>query len=174
MYVVADVGVEAQLRAVADAAIARFGGFDSWINNAGVTIIGPICDTPVEDQRRLFDTNYWGVVYGSQAAVEHFRTREGGGAVINIGSPLGDVAAAQLGIYSASKHAVKAFSNAFRLELASQGWPVSLTLIKPQAVDTPYANHARNLTGLKAVKTPRRSMRRLWWRRQFCMPRRIR
>jgi short-subunit dehydrogenase len=152
-YVVADVGVKAEVEAVAAFAEARFGGFDAWVNNAGVTIIGPICDTSIEDQRRLFDTNYWGVVYGSLTAVEHFRTREGGGAVINIGSALGDVAAPQLGVYSASKHAVKAFTSALRMEMGSQGWPVSISLIKPQAADTPLAAHARNLTGL-AVEAP--------------------
>ncbi len=152
-YIVADVGVEAEVQAVAAFAIAEFGGFDTWVNNAGVTIIGPITDTTLDDQRRLFDTNYWGVVHGTLAAVAHFRTRDGGGAVVNIGSPLGDVAAPMQGVYSASKHAVKAFTGALRLELASQGAPVSLTLIKPQAADTPYAAHARNLTGL-ALKSP--------------------
>jgi short-subunit dehydrogenase len=152
-WLVADVGVKAEVEAVAALASARFGGFDTWVNNAGVTIIGPICDTSIEDQRRLFDTNYWGVVNGSLTAVEHFRTRQGGGAVINVGSALGDVAAPQLGAYSASKHAVKAFTAALRMELASQGWPVSVSLIKPQTADTPLAAHARNLTGL-ALETP--------------------
>jgi short-subunit dehydrogenase len=148
-YVVADVGVQTDVEAVAAFADAQFGGFDTWINNAGVTIIGPISDTSIEDQRRLFDTNYWGVVYGSLTAVEHLRTREGGGAVINIGSALGDVAAPQLGAYSASKHAVKAFTETLRMEMEGQGWPVSVTLIKPQAADTPLAAHARNLTGVE-------------------------
>ena len=147
-YVVADVGVCEQVQAVADFAIAQFGGFDTWVNNAGVSILGPIVETPLEDQRRLFDTNYWGVVYGSRVAIEHLHTREGGGAVINLGSPLGDVAAPGQGVYSASKFAVKAFTQALQYELAGQGWPVSVTLIKPQAVDSPYAEHARNLTSL--------------------------
>ena len=78
-YVVADVGVEADVRAIAAAAVARFGGFDTWVNDAGVSIFGEIAQTPIEDQRRLFETNYWGVVYGSLIAVEHFRERPGGG-----------------------------------------------------------------------------------------------
>lgn len=152
-YRVADVGVCTDVQAVADFAIAEFGGFDTWVNNAGVTIIGPVTDTPLEDQRRLFDTNYWGVVHGSRVAVEHLRTREGGGAVINIGSPLGDVPGPLQGIYSASKSAVKSFTQALQFELAGQGVPVSVTLVKPQAVDSPYAEHARNLTEL-AVQSP--------------------
>jgi short-subunit dehydrogenase len=152
-YTVADVGVEAEVRAVAEATIARFGGFDTWVNNAGVSIFGSLGDTTIEDQRRLFDTNYWGVVYGSMAAVAHLKDREGGGAVINIGSVLGDMALPLQGAYSASKHAVKAFSNALRMELMEQHAPVSLTLIKPSAVDTPYKDHARNLTGAP-IKNP--------------------
>jgi short-subunit dehydrogenase len=150
---VTDVGDEAQMRALADEAIARFGGFDTWVNNAGVSIFGAITQTPLEDQRRLFDTNYWGVVHGSLIAVEHFKTRPGGGSLINMGSVLSDMAVPQQGAYSASKHAVKGFTNALRMELIAQRAPVSVTLIKPSAIDTPYKDHARNLTGT-AVKNP--------------------
>jgi short-subunit dehydrogenase len=152
-YVVADVGVEAEVRAIADAAIAAFGGFDTWVNNAGVSIFGPLCETPTADQRRLFDTNYWGVVYGSLIAVEHFKARDGGGAVINIGSTLGDLPLPLQAANSASKAAVASFTKALRMELMAERAPVSVTLIKPSAVDTPYKDHARNLTGA-AVRNP--------------------
>ena len=69
---------------IADEAIRRFGGFDNWVNNAGVSIYGPVLEQSLEDQRRLFDTNYWGVVHGSMVACEHLRKR--GGALINVGS----------------------------------------------------------------------------------------
>ena len=149
-----DVGNEAQMRALADEAIARFGGFDTWVNNAGVSIFGAITETPVEDQRRLFETNYWGVVYGSLIAADHFKSRPGGGALINIGSVLSDMAVPQQGAYSASKHAVKGFTNALRMELMAQHAPVSVTLIKPSAVDTPSKDHARNLTGAAVRNAP--------------------
>jgi len=152
-YVVADVGVEAEVRAIAAAAVARFGGFDTWVNDAGVSIFGDITATPLEDQRRLFETNYWGVVYGSLVAVEHFRERPGGGTLINLGSVLGDLAIPLQGAYSASKHAVKGFTNVLRMELMREGAPVSVTLIRPSAIDTPYKDHARNLTGAP-VKNP--------------------
>lgn len=152
-YVVADVGQEADVRAIVKAAVERFGGFDSWVNNAGVSVFGRLTETPIEDQRRLFETNYWGVVYGSLAAVEQFKTRAGGGALVNVGSVLGDMALPLQGAYSASKHAVKAFTNTLRMELRREGAPVSVTLIKPSAIDTPYKDHARNLTGAP-VKNP--------------------
>jgi short-subunit dehydrogenase len=58
-HTVADVGDRNQLQAAADAAIQRFGGFDTWINNAGVSICGRCADVPLDEQRKLFDTNFW-------------------------------------------------------------------------------------------------------------------
>jgi short-subunit dehydrogenase len=152
-FAVADVADRQALQAVADLAVERFGGFDTWVNNAGVSIFGGLLKTPIEDQRRLFETNYWGLVNGSLIAVEHLKARSGGGALINVGSALGDVALPPQGAYSASKHAVKGFTNALRMELVGQRAPVSVSLIKPSALDTPYKDHARNLTGM-AVRNP--------------------
>jgi short-subunit dehydrogenase len=146
-YAVADVGVEAQVRAIADAAVSAFGGFDTWVNNAGVSIYGPITATPLDDQRRLFETNYWGVVYGSLVAVEHLKHRDGGGSLINLGSTIADLPLPMQGEQAASKAAVAAFTKALRMELMAEHAPVSVTLVKPSAVDTPYKEHARNLIG---------------------------
>lgn len=150
--VVADVGVEGDVRKIADRAAEIFGGFDTWVNNAGVSIYGKLEDVPFEDQRRLFETNYWGVVYGSLAAIGHLKTR--GGALINIGSILSDRAIPLQGSYCASKHAVKGFTDALRMELEADDAPVSVTLIKPGAIDTPYKDHAKNYLGVKAENPP--------------------
>ena len=143
VYVVADVGREEDVRRIAETAAGRFGGFDTWVNNAGVSIYGRLLDTPVEDMRRMFDTNFWGTVYGSLVAAESLRLR--GGALINVGSTLSDRAIPIQGAYSASKHAVKAFTDALRMELEAEGAPVSVTLVKPGTIDTPYRKHAKNL-----------------------------
>jgi short-subunit dehydrogenase len=143
VYVAADVGREEDVRRVAEAALARFGRVDTWVNNAGVSIYGRIMETPVEDMRRLFETNFWGVVYGSRVAAEILRQR--GGALINVGSVVSDRAIPVQGVYSASKHAVKGFTDALRMELEEEGAPVSVTLIKPSTIDTPYTKHAKNL-----------------------------
>ncbi|MBD0372042.1 MAG: SDR family oxidoreductase [Pyrinomonadaceae bacterium] len=142
VYVVADVGSEEDVRRISEKAQDRFGGFDTWVNNAGVSIYGNMLDVSHEDMRRLFDTNFWGVVYGSLAAAERLRSR--GGAIINVGSTLSDRAIPVQGIYSASKHAVKGFTDALRMELEAEGAPISVTLIKPGAIATPYPEHAKN------------------------------
>ncbi|MBX9601207.1 MAG: SDR family oxidoreductase [Bryobacteraceae bacterium] len=140
--VVADVGREGEVRKVAEVARWRFGGFDTWVNNAGVSIYGRSLDVPVEDQRRLFETNFWGVVQGSRVALEHLRER--GGALINVGSVVSDRAFPLQGAYSASKAAVKAYTDTLRMELEQEGAPVSVTLVQPASIDTPFPQHARN------------------------------
>ena len=141
--VTADVGVAADVERIGQAAMERFGRIDTWINNAGISIFGRIEDVPVEDMQRLFQTNYWGVVHGSLEAVKHMKAR-GGGAIINLGSELSDHSIPLQGIYAASKHAVKAFTDSLRVELDKDKAPIAVTLIKPAAIDTMFVAHAKN------------------------------
>ncbi len=138
----ADVADEADVRRIGEVARERFGGFDTWVNNAGVSIYGKCLDVPVADMRRLFETNVWGVIHGSRVACEHLMQR--GGALINVGSEVSDKAVPLQGAYSASKQAVKGWTDALRMELEQEGAPISVTLIKPGPIDTPYTRHARN------------------------------
>jgi short-subunit dehydrogenase len=140
-----DVADEMAMRRLAETAVAAFGRIDTWVNNAGVTIYGEIERTPVEDARRLFETNYFGVVNGSLAALP--RLRQNGGALINVGSVLSGVAIPLQGHYTATKHAVKGFTDSLRIELAHHEAPVAVTLIRPAAIDTPYTEHAHNHMG---------------------------
>ncbi|MCA1630709.1 MAG: SDR family oxidoreductase [Acidobacteria bacterium] len=152
VYVVADVGNAEDVERIAASALQHFGGFDTWVNNAGVSIYGRIMDVSEEDHRRLFETNYWGVVHGSRAAVRLLRHR--GGALVNVGSVLSDRAIPIQGTYCASKHAVKGFTDALRMELEEEGAPVSVTLIKPSAIDTPYRAHAKNYLEVEPMNPP--------------------
>lgn len=140
--VVADVSNPEDMERLATTAIEEFGALDTWVNNAGVSFYGRLTEVAIEDMRRLFEVNFWGTVYGSRAAVS--RLRGSGGALINIGSIVSDRAIPLQGAYSASKHAVKAFTDALRMELEEERAPVSVTLIKPSAIDTPYFQHAKN------------------------------
>ena len=150
--VAADVGNEQDVRRVADAAIERFGGFDTWVNNAGVSVYGRLDQISLEDHRRLFQTNFWGVVHGSLAAVAHLKSR--GGALINVGSQLSDHPVVLQGMYAASKHAVKGFTNSLRQELELDSAPVSVTLIKPAGIDTMFVLHAKNIMDVEAKLPP--------------------
>ncbi len=137
-----DVGSRAGVAAIVEAAAARFGGFDTWINVAGLTIYGPLTEVTDADSERLLQTNFWGTVYCSLTAVAHLR--EKGGGLINVGSVASDLAFPMQGMYAASKHAVKGFTDALRMELSQAGDPVTVTLIKPTSINTPLPQRARN------------------------------
>ncbi len=138
-----DVADRQQVDDVAARAIAEFGRIDTWVNDAGVSIYARIDEVSEADARRLFDTNFWGVFNGSLAALPHLKAQ--GGALINVGSEVSDAVVPLQGIYSASKHAVKGFTDALRVEIEDiDKAPVSITLIQPTAVDTPYPENARN------------------------------
>jgi short-subunit dehydrogenase len=146
-YVIADMRDTAQVQAAADRAIQRYGGFDTWVNNAGGSIYGRFDEVPMEEQQDLFDTNYWGIVRGSTVAVAYLRQH--GGALINLGSEVSDIAIPLQSAYVASKHAVKGFTDALRLELIDERAPVSVTLIKPSGIHTLFVEHARNHLDVK-------------------------
>ena len=138
----ADVANEDDVERIARTAIEAFGGFDTWVNDAAAAIFGRMDEIPMEDHRRVFDVNYFGVLKGSLVAARHLR--EKGGSIINLGSVLSDRSMILQGPYSATKHAVKAATDALRMELQKDGAPISVTLIKPSAIHTPYPEHARN------------------------------
>lgn len=142
VHVTADVGRREDVQAIADEARAHFGGFDTWVNVAGLTVYGPLREIDFADHERLIQTNLWGTVNGSLIAVEHLR--KWGGALINVGSVASDLAFPFQGLYATSKHAVKGFTDTLRMELIAEGAPVSVTLVKPASIDTPLPNRARN------------------------------
>ena len=138
---VADVADPVAVERIVAVAAEAFGGFDSWVNNAGTGTYGTLEQVPLADHRRVFDVNYFGVLHGALVAARHLR-RRGGGAIVNVGSILGDRAILQQGPYSATKHAVQALTDTLRMEVEADG--ISVTLVKPAAIDTPFPEHARN------------------------------
>ena len=150
--VVADVGDQGAMEGLAEQAIVAFDRIDTWVNNAGVSIYGRIEEVPLDDAHRLFETNYWGVVHGTLAAIPHLKLN--GGALINVGSELSETALPLQGHYAASKHAVKAFTDTIRMELHEAKTPISVTLIQPAAIDTPYPEHAMNYLGVEPKHMP--------------------
>jgi short-subunit dehydrogenase len=142
IYLVGDVTDDEAMALLAQRAVDEFGALDTWVNNAGIGMYGRLDEASLADKRRLFDVNFWGVIHGCRAALRHLRQH--GGAIINIGSVVSDRAIPLLGIYAASKHAVKAYTDTLRMELEEEGAPVSVTLIKPTSINTPFTEHARN------------------------------
>ena len=152
--VATDVADEAAVARLGEAALLEFGTVDTWINNAGLSIYGKLTEVPLADKRKLFDVNFWGVVHGCRTAVRLMKHR--GGVLINIGSEVSDLAIPLQGIYSASKHAVKGYTDALRMELQHDHIPIAVTLVKPSAINTPYPEHARSYLedGVPALPPP--------------------
>lgn len=140
-----DVSSRWDLERVAQRALDAYGRIDTWINNAGVSIYGRLDRVSEADSRRLFDTNFWGVVNGSLVALPHVRASAG--ALINVGADVVEAGLPLQGMVHASKHAVKGFTDALRLEVEEVDHaPLAITLVQPTVVDTPYPQHARNYT----------------------------
>jgi len=104
------------------------------VNNAGIAVAGPLEFLPLEDLRRQFEVNFFGALAVTQAFLPLFRAR-GRGRIVFVGSISGRLTPPLLGPYSASKHALRAASNALRLELAPAG--IRVALIEPGSVKTP-------------------------------------
>ena len=152
IFAVADVGDIQAVRAAAAAARTRYGRIDTWVNNAGTAIYGKLIDTPLDEHEKLFRTNYFGTVHGALTAVSHLR--ETGGAIITVGSIASDIPSPILSAYAASKHAVKGFVDALRMELTADALPIAVTLVKPSGIDTPIAQHAANHVDGEALIPP--------------------
>lgn len=172
-----DVGVEADVTALAAAALATFGRIDVWINDASVAVIGAFDEVPMADIRQVFETDVFGVMYGSRAVLPVFR-RQGCGTLINLSSMVAEVPQPYNGAYVASKAAVKALGGALRQELLLQHErDIHVVTIMPAVIDTPFFVNAANYTGralqppppvndpavvaeaiVKAVRTPKREV----------------
>ena len=149
-----DVSREAEVVALAAAAVARFGRIDTWVNDAGLGIFGRLEQVADADSRRMFDTNFWGLVYGSLEAVKQFKAA-GYGKLVNLGSVASDTVLPLQVMYCATKHAIKAFTDGLRMELQDENAPISVTLIRPAAIDTPFPEHAGNyLAGEPKLPAP--------------------
>lgn len=151
LVVPADVSHEDQVQTVARRAMEQFGRIDAWVNNAGVTLLARFEEAPPDGFRQVIETNFFGVVNGSRAALAAFR-KQGHGVLVNIASELGKVGAPYATAYAASKFAVTGFTESLRMELRDDS-TIRVSTILPSTMDTPLFHHAGNFTG-KAVQAP--------------------
>lgn len=150
-FILADVTRYEDLIRIKEETMRNFGRVDTWINNAAYSLSGYLMDTPLEEERKLFDLNFWGTRMGCQVAVDCMK--ETGGTIVNLGSEISVSAQPLLGIYSASKEAVKIMTDALRSELRDRNIPIEVTLIRPTAMDTPFAEAI-----LKSAENPQRDV----------------
>lgn len=139
LAVACDVTVRAQVEALLAAALARFGGVDVWVNNAGFGLIDSVERMDMDACRRMFETNLFGAIDCIQVVSPVFKQQRSG-AIINISSMAGFVSVPYMSAYGATKHALNCISRAARLELAPYG--VHVNTICPGYVRTDFNTRA--------------------------------
>jgi NADP-dependent 3-hydroxy acid dehydrogenase YdfG len=149
-----DVTVEEQARETVERTVAELGRLDTLINNAGVMLLGPAVDAPMEEWRRMVEVNLLGLLYCAHAALPHLLSAAGDDPrhvadLVNISSVAGRVARSGSGVYNATKHGVGAFSEALRQEVTRRH--VRVSLVEPGGTDTELSGHNRPevLEGIK-------------------------
>ena len=130
------------------AAIAAFGHIDVWVNNAAVAEWTPFAHAEPATIARVIDVNLLGLMYATRAVLPHFRHRRAG-TLINVSSIVGDRAVPLLSTYSASKAAVKSFSESLRMELRAEKSGVNVVVILPSAINTPFYTWGRSRLGVR-------------------------
>ncbi len=151
LAVCTDVSNSSAVVQLAVKAIATYGHFDVWINNAGVGAIGRFDSIPLEDHEQIIRTDLVGTIAGSHCALKHFRQR-GKGTLINVASILAKVPAPLYASYAAAKSGIVGLSDALRQELNNENLTdIHVCTVLPMAHDTPFFERVGNYTGYKAV-----------------------
>jgi meso-butanediol dehydrogenase/(S,S)-butanediol dehydrogenase/diacetyl reductase len=122
---VADVAQREQVFAAVEHAEDALGGFDVMVNNAGIAQVKPLLEVTADEVERIYRINVMGTLWGIQAAAAKFRQRGHKGKIINASSIAGHEGYALLGVYSSTKFAVRALTQAAAKELAVHGITVN-------------------------------------------------
>ena len=144
--ITADVTHQAEADRAVEQTVAELGRLDTLVNNAGVMLLGPVIDAPVEEWERMVQINLLGLLYCTHAALPHLlRAAEDGprqvSDLVNISSVAGRETRNGSGVYNATKHGVGAFSDALRKEITTRH--VRVSLVEPGATATELASHNR-------------------------------
>ena len=142
-----DVTDATLVQQLADDVYKRWGGFDVWLNNAGFAVVGGFTDVPLEEHRKVIETNLMGYLYGSYSALKVFE-KQGSGLLINNASVCSSVVTPQLSAYTASKFAIRGLTQSLRQDLAMKDQRgIHVCQINPGIVDTPAFENAGNYSG---------------------------
>jgi short-subunit dehydrogenase len=142
-----DVTKEADVEALARTAIERFGRIDVWVNNAAVSLFGRLDEVPIEDFRRVIETNVFGYVHGTRAALGYMR-EQGSGTIIFVNSVVADAPQPYTSAYVMSKSAIRALAECLRMELSlDDAADIHACTVMPASIDTPLFQQSANYTG---------------------------
>ncbi|HYI32771.1 MAG TPA: SDR family NAD(P)-dependent oxidoreductase [Glaciibacter sp.] len=146
-----DVSDESRVKALAEAAVARFGRIDVWVGAASVFSYGTFEQTPPAVFRQVLETTFFGQVYGARAVLPHFR-RQGGGVLILVGSVYSRITTPYVSAYVASKQALLGFAEVLGQEVRRDR--IAVCSVLPATIDTPIYQHAANYTAQRVHPLP--------------------
>ena len=145
----ADIGDEAQAKALVEGSIEGLGGLDGLVNNAGVMLLGPLQGADPEEWRTMINVNCLGLLYCTHYALPVMRDG-GGGDIVNVASVAGRTAGLGSGVYNMTKWGVVGYSESLRQEGAHIG--VRVTCVEPGFVDTELQGHNENPMVVERIK----------------------
>jgi len=170
LVVPTDVTDRFAVEALVRRTVEEFDSVDVLVNNAGVGLFAPIAGGSLDNMHHLFNVNFWGAIQCIQATVPYMR-RQQRGHIVNVSSVAGKVAAPYMGIYSATKFALTAVSDALRSELAGTG--VHVSTVYPGLTETSFQENMlrevevpdppRYLPSAKAAAVARRIVQAVRW-----------
>jgi NADP-dependent 3-hydroxy acid dehydrogenase YdfG len=142
-----DLADEQQAGAAIDETVATLGRLDIVVNNAGLMLLGPALDAPIDEWERMLAVNVSGSLYVTHAALPHLvraaqDSPRGVADLVNISSTAGRVARPGAGVYALTKFGIGAFSESLRQELISSR--VRVGVVEPGTVDTELVSHLRD------------------------------
>ncbi|MFP2926566.1 SDR family oxidoreductase [Pyxidicoccus sp. 3LG] len=142
LAVVTDATRRADMERLRDEALARFGRIDVWVNNAGRGITRSVAELTDEDLDAMWRANVNSALYGMQAVLPHFQSRNAG-QLVNVSSGLARLPTVpHRSAYSAAKHALNALSACLRMELQASHPGITVTVVMPGIVATEFGNNA--------------------------------
>jgi len=147
-----DVSGQAQVQRVVDAAVERFGRIDTYVANAIVTVYAEAERLEPDELRRVWDVNFFGVVYGYWAALPHLRSSRG--TFLHVSSALAYRGIPLQAAYCSSKAGLRAFLESARVEEQKAGTGVAISLVLPVAINTPQFDRDRQKIGYQPEPVP--------------------
>ena len=149
----ADVADYEQVDAAAEQTEKEFGPIDVWVNVAFTSVFAPFQEISPEEFRRVTEVTYLGFVHGTMAALARMRPRESG-AIVQVGSALGERSIPLQSAYCGAKHAINGFTSSLRCELLHEKSGVHVTLVQMPAVNTPQFSWVRSRLPRHAQPVP--------------------
>ncbi len=153
LVLVTDVADADQVEAAAARVEAELGPIDIWVNNAMVTVFGPVHATTPAEFRRATEVTYLGTVHGTMAALKRMRPRDRGN-IVQVGSALAYRSVPLQAAYCGAKSAIRGFTDSLRCELLHEGSHIRLTMVQLSAFNTPQFDWAHCLHGPRAAAAP--------------------